>query len=333
MSLKSRAFLQSCIQHTARWTFTLSVLAAVAYAAFIAVRFHHLDTRIYAWVNTWKKPAAPATGAQGRALQNYTLQSGTLQIAGVRRNLSGLAFDADHQQLVAVVNRPATLLRLSLGGQLLSSHPLEHAADVEGVAYLGQGRIALLEEGRSRVLFAQLPDAKDSPVDLQKAFALQLSLNAPEKAGVGTGNQGFEGLGYDAKRDYLYVAKEHSPRALYRISGIAKPQDAGAANSISIENLNHWVESDSIVGTDLSSVEVDPTTGHVLLLSDESQSLVELDQSGGFVGRVALSSWRDKNASIPQAEGIAIDPYGVIYIVSEPNLFYRLQPRQAHARR
>ena len=332
MSLTPRAFLKSCLQHAARWTFTVSVLIAVVYAAFIAVRFHHLDTRIYAWISAWKEPTVAATSIQGRALQGYTLDKRALQIAGVRRNLSGLAFDADHQQLVAVVNRPSTLLRLSLDGELLSTHPLQHAADVEGVAYLGQGRIALLEEGKSRVLFTQLPEINNSPLDLKTAFTLQLSLSAPEKAGVATGNQGFEGLGYDAKNDFLYVAKEHSPRALYRIAGIAQ-QEARGASSISIENLSHWVEAGSIVGTDLTSVEVDPVSGHLLLLSDESQSLVELDQNGSFLGRVALSSWLDKDASIPQAEGIAIDPRGVVYIVSEPNLFYRLQPPQVHAKR
>lgn len=336
MSLTSRAFLKSCLQHTVRWTFTLSVMAAALYAAFIAVRFHHLDTRLYAWISAWTEPAADAApGISGRGLENYTLQAGTVQIPGVRRNLSGLAFDADHRQLVAVVNRPARLLRLSLAGELLSSHALLHASDVEGVAYLGQGRIALLEEGRSRVLFTSLPDAKDAPLDLQAAFALQLSLDAPPEApGLASRNQGFEGLGYDARHDHLYVAKEHSPRALYRIAGVAaQHKEAGGAQSISIENLSRWVASDAIVGTDLSSVEVDPANGHLLVLSDESQSLVELDRQGRLVGRVALSSWRDKSVSIPQAEGIAIDPHGVIYIVSEPNLFYRLQPPQAVARR
>ncbi|RKH81687.1 hypothetical protein D7Y13_43060, partial [Corallococcus praedator] len=72
MSLTSRAFLRSCLQHAARWTFTLLVLTAVVYAAFIAIRFHHLDTRIYAWFSAWNEPAVTTTSTQGRALQGYT---------------------------------------------------------------------------------------------------------------------------------------------------------------------------------------------------------------------------------------------------------------------
>lgn len=321
----SRAFLQSCLRHTVRWTFTLVALAAVAYALFIGVRFHHLDTRIYGWLRTLGEapPAAPAVH-NGLALADYVLEQAT-PVAGVTRNLSGLAFDTDRQQLIAVVNRPATLLRLSPDGQALSRHPLQHAADVEAVAYLGAGRVALVEEGRSRILFAQLPQAADAPMDLRQAFALHLSLQAPEQAGLTTGNQGFEGLGYDARNDQLYVAKEHSPRALYRITGIAR-QDGRGSPSISVENLSHWVASDAAVGTDLSSVEVDGRTGHLLLLSDEAQSLVELDEQGRFLGRLDLGSVPGMPGPIPQPEGVAIDPQGTLYLVSEPNLFYRLRP-------
>jgi len=325
MPLPSRPFLRSCLQHTLRWTFTLVVLAAVGYATFIAIRFHHLDTRLYAWFSQLGhgSPAAPASH-DGLALNGYTLDR-AIQVAGVGRNLSGLAFDPDRRQLIAVVNRPATLLRLSLEGEVQSRHAMQHAADVEGVAYLGAGRIALVEEGRRRILFAQLPETADAPMDLQNAKALRLSLQTPDKPGLTTGNQGFEGLAYDARHDHLYVVKEHSPRALYRISGIAQ-QAPGDTQSIAVENLSHWVQSAAVVGTDLSSVEADPRTGHLLLLSDESQSLAELDEQGRFLGRVALSDWLANKTPAPQAEGIAIDPEGGIYLVSEPNLFYRLRP-------
>lgn len=325
MPLTSRTFLQSCLQHMLRWTFTLVVLAAVGYATFIAIRFHHLDTRLYAWFSHLgqQDPVAPA-GHDGLTLQGYALER-AIQVAGVGRNLSGLAFDPDRQQLIAVVNRPATLLRLSQDGSVQSRHALQHAADVEGVAYLGAGRIALVEEGRSRILFAQLPETADAPMDLRHATALRLSLETPEKPGLTTGNQGFEGLAYDARHDYLYVAKEHSPRALYRISGMAR-QAPNGTQSIAVENLSDWVASDAVVGTDLSSAEVDSRTGHLLLLSDESQSLVELDEQGRFLGRIALSDWLAQEGAVPQAEGIAIDPQGGIYLVSEPNLFYRLRP-------
>lgn len=318
-----RSFFRSCALHAVRWTFTLGVLVALLYAVYIGIRFHHIDTHVYAWFTSEDVPAR-APSLAGRGLEHYRMAGQPLQVAGVRRNLSGLAFDGDAQQLIAVVNRPALLLTLSLEGVVTARHPLLHAADVEGVAYLGQGRVALVEEGRSRVLFTTLPDDATASIDLKESFALHLGLSAPERDGVLAGNVGFEGIGYDQARDQLYVAKEHSPRALYRISGLV-PREEGLPAGVSIENLSHWVALDAVVGADLSSVEVDPATGHVLLLSDESQSVVELDRQGVFVGRLDLSSWGADTAAIPQAEGVAMGADGTLYIVSEPNGFYRFQ--------
>ena len=324
--INPRQFLHSCLLHALRWSFTLLVLAALAYAGFIAVRFHHLDTKLYAWFQSLDTSPEQGTDAPGLALAQYRMDIKAMPIAGIDRNLSGLSFDTDANQLIAVVNRPARLYRLSLEGKVLSRHRLQHASDVEGVAYLGGNRVAIIEEGKSRIVLTELPAQADADIDVHQGFALQLTLESPEPAGMRSGNQGFEGVGYDAQRDHLYVAKEHSPRALYRITGLARkgaPQPQAA--SISIENLSHWVQHPA-VGTDLSSVEVNSANGHLLLLSDESQSLVELDTAGRLVSRFDLSYWQGHDTAVPQAEGITIAPDGTIFIVSEPNLFYRLQP-------
>lgn len=321
-----RQFLRSCLSHALRWSFTLLVLLVFGYAVFVAIRFHHIDTRAYAWMRQLAHAHAAAPPSGGRVLGAYAMQQGPIEVQGVRRNLSGLAFDADTQTLISVVNRPAQLVRLSLDGQVTSTHRLLNAADVEGVAYLGQGRVALLEEGRHRIVLSTLPATPDADLDLQGAVALQLSLNNSASAeGVLAGNAGFEGIGYDLKKDQLYVAKEHSPRALYRITGLGRPAP-GKAMNVSIENLSDWVLDAAVVGTDLSSVEVDPSSGHLLLLSDESQTLVELDEQGLLLGRFNLSGWPGAGRAVPQAEGTAMAPNGDIFIVSEPNLFYRLAP-------
>ena len=329
-SLTFANFLRACALHTLRWSITLLCLMALSWAAFVAIRFHHVDTRLYAWASQWVRnpsPAHPAPG--GRRLDSYVLETGPTAVAGVHRNLSGLTFDAETRGLISVVNRPAQLLRLSLDGRVTSRHRLLNAADVEGVAYLGRGRVALLEEGRNRIVLATLPAAPDADLDLSGAAALALSLDEhPDGAtGVLAANAGFEGIGYDPERDALYVAKEHSPRALYRVVGLAA-HVPGQGLNVEIRNLSDWVEDASVVGTDLSSVEVDPATGHLMLLSDESQTLVELDASGQPLGRLRLPGQHGGVLAVPQAEGIAMSPQGDIFIVSEPNLLYRLRPAQ-----
>jgi len=74
---------------------------------------------------------------------------------------------------------------------------------------------------------------------------------------------------------------------------------------------------------DLSSLQFDEQTGHLLALSDESRLVVELDADGQPLSSLSLSAGRHGlERDVPQAEGMAMGPDGTLYLVSEPNLFY-----------
>jgi uncharacterized protein YjiK len=75
--------------------------------------------------------------------------------------------------------------------------------------------------------------------------------------------------------------------------------------------------------TDLSSLQYDERSGHLLALSDESRLILELDVDGRPLSTMSLSKGRQGlQKTVPQAEGIAMDDDGTMYLVSEPNLFY-----------
>ena len=220
------------------------------------------------------------------------------------------------QRLWAVSNKPTALVALSVDGQLLATYPLKGMSDVDGVAWIGGNRLALVNGKRNRVALVEVPVTPQT-IDTTRAFSLVLRFGESEDS-----NYGFQGLGYDLKRDRLYIAKEHSPRALYRVSGLNYLQ-APDSRGLRIENVSRWLDEVPFA-TDLSSVEVDPATGRVFLLSEESQMIVQLDgDSGEGRGMLSLSS---KGATpMPRPEGIATDEGGNLYIVSAPNLFYRLR--------
>jgi uncharacterized protein YjiK len=74
---------------------------------------------------------------------------------------------------------------------------------------------------------------------------------------------------------------------------------------------------------DLSSLQYDERSGHLLALSDESRLILELDVDGRPLTTLSLSKGRQGlQKTVPQAEGIAMDDDGTLYLVSEPNLFY-----------
>ncbi len=77
---------------------------------------------------------------------------------------------------------------------------------------------------------------------------------------------------------------------------------------------------------DLSSLQFDPGTGHLLALSDQSRLVLELDDDGKPISSLSLlRGQHGLSRSVPQAEGVAMDDQGRLYVVSEPNLFYRFE--------
>ncbi|MOA37856.1 SdiA-regulated [compost metagenome] len=73
----------------------------------------------------------------------------------------------------------------------------------------------------------------------------------------------------------------------------------------------------------LSALSIDPRTGHLLVLSAQSNLLLELDEKGDPVSFISLlGGMNGLDRRIPRAEGVAMDESGDIYMVSEPNLFY-----------
>ncbi|MNT48123.1 SdiA-regulated [compost metagenome] len=91
---------------------------------------------------------------------------------------------------------------------------------------------------------------------------------------------------------------------------------------LEVQDLTEWVER-YVFSTDISSLDFDRRTGHLLVLSDESKLMIELSPEGRVVSyRSLLGSSDDLQNTAPQPEGIAVDDDGNLFVVSEPNLFY-----------
>lgn len=285
----------------------LLLLLTMAYLVLVL----HLDQRLYFSIKTaWQQSEQQEHGLR---LAHYRVAIDAKPVAGVSGNLSGLTYDEQREQFWAVVNNPEELLALSKDGELLGRYPLSGFSDVEGVTYLGDDLLLLVEERAQTLVLVAVPER---PGSLSRAGAKVLTLGIPSGE-----NQGFEGLGYDRSGDRLFVVKEHSPRKLYEIRGL-KSSMQGHFN-LQVIDRDKWL-ADKDFAADLSSVEYDPVSGHLLLLSDESKLLMELDNAGSMVSLLSLfSTFAGLDSSVPQAEGVSLDAQGNLYLVSEPNLFYQ----------
>lgn len=256
-------------------------------------------------------------GTASLHLADYRVGLEGLPIPGLDDNTSGLTFSSRTGTLFTAINRPAELAELSPDGRLLRRIPLTGASDVEGITHVEGDRFILVDEGRHRLSWVTIT-AGTAGIDLATAPFLTLDLGAFK-------NMGFEGISWDQHRKELVIVQEMWPVRVLVIGGL---DQAVQGRGLGV-TVREW-QPDSWAGhfvADLSSVTVHDPTGNMVLLSDMSSVLAEYSPDGAPISLMTLwSGWHGLTRSVPQAEGVAIGPDGAVFIVSEPNLFYRFDP-------
>lgn len=284
------------------------------FGAVLATWFQYVPAT-YILSKAWQ--GAIRNETRGLGLDSYHVTIDALPIAGVSANASGLAFNEVSGTLFMAINSPPAVVELTTEGKVIRKMRVEGIADLEGIAYLGGQWFALADERRQRIVFVEIAPEADV-IDALNARHLALALDLD-------GNRGFEGLAWDKTRQVLLVAKEKAPKRVLEIAGLMNVSE-GFADQL---DIREWKPSREISAMlrDLSSLSIEQSSGHLLLLSDEFGLMIEYDRDGEQVGSLAL--WRGQHglaANVPQAEGVEFDGSGNLYLVSEPNLFYRFSP-------
>ncbi|EFR7942172.1 YjiK family protein [Salmonella enterica] len=237
------------------------------------------------------------------ALSSYKAVIQQKPVAGVESNLSGLTYSAEDRMLFAVINNPPELVWLTTEGQLIGRMPLQGIHDPESIAWSGGNQFQIGSEKDGAVYKTQ--------VDIQRGTMQIISmvkLEGYDKAK----NKGLEGTAWDAKNERLYAAKERKPIMIKEVemskNGITRALPSAITASVS----------------DVSGLEYHAPTDSLLVLSDESKMILEVSSEWRVRDRLFLTAeWSGLRDDIPQPEGIAMDNENNLYIVSEPNLFYK----------
>lgn len=283
------------------------LLLTLVSSALVAQEFR-LFERAWFWLSTRLDPDHAARPSLD--LDAYQVQIEALEIPAAE-NVSALTFDPDRRSLFTVTNRNPELIELSLEGQILRRIPMHGFTDPEAIEYIAPGQYVICDEREQTLIAIRLDDATtELHADDFPQFSLGVGLN---------GNKGFEGLAYDFETKRLFAAKEREPARIYEVTGF--PQQAQGPGRIQVRENRQ--RDERLFLRDISSLHFEQTLGHLLVLSDESRLVIEMDAEGHPVSTLSLLSGNQGlQESVPQAEGMAMDDNGTLYIVSEPNLFY-----------
>ncbi|THF63323.1 SdiA-regulated domain-containing protein [Pseudothauera rhizosphaerae] len=294
-----------------RWLPAALVLAAAL--GVLEWRFQPLNLTRH-WLQM--KAGESRWAAAGIWLPAYSVTIDARVIEGIDGNASGLTFDPVRGSLYTVTNKPPAVFEVSREGKPLRLLPLRGITDPEGIAHV-RGDLFVIADERSQQLVLVRIGADATAVDASDAPRLGLAIDLD-------GNRGFEGVSWDSVRGRLLVVKEKSPLRIYEINGLPEALSGGRLDL----QISEWKEpgSSGLFMHDLSSLTLHEPTGHMLLLSDESRLVVEYDAAGTLVSLMPLwPGWHGLAHGIAQAEGVALDDEGALYLLSEPNLFYRFE--------
>ncbi|KAG2493327.1 hypothetical protein HYH03_008462 [Edaphochlamys debaryana] len=223
--------------------------------------------------------AALSASAEPWSLGSFRLCS-SVRLPWVDQNASGAAYVPESNTLWVVRNEPPGLFEYDTSGtRLLRWLDISWLKDTEDLAYIGGGRLAVVEEG---------PGGGIHVFDIASGRHVE-SFNV---ANPRTQEYGNEGLSYDPGSGIYYVAQEKWPRRILAV----RPNGDGSSQWWNV------VDGDAAyrgVG-DIAAVAYVPQLGQVFVLSQESNRVLRSTMEG----RVLQELW--VTGSQPEPNEMAI---------------------------
>ena len=287
-----------------RWYYWLLLLVALFYGVAVLM---HWDDRGALWVLERFESASEQSDSVW--LPDYVAVIDAKPLPGMEDDeASDLTYNAASNTLFSVMGKNPFLVELTLDGDVLRKIPLVGWSNPEGVTAMNNGLLAIVDE-REHLLTIVKVDANTKSLNIADFPKYNLGVSKDQ-------NKAFEAIAWDPRRQQLLLGEERPP-ALF-----VWPSNGSQV----LSGNKQRVPSDELDLRNLSALSIDPRTGHTLVLSADSHMLLELDERGEQVSFMTLlRGFNGLKNTIPRAEGVAIDEQGTLYIVSEPNLFYRFE--------
>ncbi|MDQ0737418.1 SdiA-regulated domain-containing protein [Pseudomonas sp. W4I3] len=292
---------------TMRWYSWVFLAGAILYGIAWAM---HWDDRGVLWV--LERFESPAERRESVWLPDYHAVIDAKLLPGMEKDeASDLSYNPHTKTLFSVMGKNPFLVELSLQGDVLRKMPLNGWNNPEGVTVMENGLLAVVDEREHSLTIVKV-DA--STTALNKADFPSYDLGPSKDQ-----NKAFEAITWD-KRNQQLVLGEERPPALFTwksdgSQALTGDKQKRASTELDVRNL--------------SALAIDPRTGHLLVLSADSHLLLELDETGEQVSFMTLlGGFNGLKGTIPRAEGVTMDESGTLYIVSEPNLFYRFEKQK-----
>ncbi|MHB2062990.1 SdiA-regulated domain-containing protein [Pseudomonas monsensis] len=287
-----------------RWYVWLLLVLAAAYGLAFAM---HWDDRGLLWVR--ERFESQVEQKASVWLPDYRVVIDGKLLPGMEKDeASDLAYNPQTKTLFSVMGKNPFLVELTLHGEVLRKMPLVGWSNPEGLTVMENGLMAIVDE-RQHMLSIVEVDADTRELNIADFPKYDLGPSKDQ-------NKAFEAITWDPHNQQLLLGEERPP-ALFTWKGDGSQILKGDKQKLANDELDI---------RNLSALAIDPRTQHTLVLSADSHLLLELDEKGEQVSFMTLlGGFNGLKNTIPRAEGVTMDEAGTLYMVSEPNLFYRFE--------
>ncbi|WP_085647001.1 MULTISPECIES: SdiA-regulated domain-containing protein [unclassified Pseudomonas] len=290
-----------------RWYSWLLLAATAVYGLAFAM---HWDDRGVLWL--LERFESPSEKQESVWLPDYRVVIDAKLLPGMEKDeASDLSYNPQTKTLFSVMGKNPFLVELTLQGDVLRKMPLVGWSNPEGLTVMENGLMAIVDE-REHLLSIVKVDADTRELKRDDFPKYDLGPSKDQ-------NKAFEAITWDARNQQLLLGEERPP-ALFTWK---------SDGSQTLKGDKQKLDSDELDIRNLSALAIDPRTGHTLVLSADSHLLLELDEKGEQVSFMTLlGGFNGLKKTIPRAEGVTMDEAGSLYMVSEPNLFYRFEKQK-----
>ncbi len=253
-----------------------------------------------------------APGAHAAINLGSYIHSNSYNLPSQVSEASAVAYNRDSNSLFVIGDEGGAVVEISKTGQFISRMtfsgqytgvPSNTEPDTEGIAYLGNGKFAYAEERLQRAYEFTYTAGGNINRSTLSGFSFSTTV----------GNIGLEGITYDPLTDSLWGVKEKQLRAIYQMTNITgSGSSVVTTNPFPLTNINLVDFSDiySVAGSIAFAGGTDQE--NFLLLSQESNSLIEIDRAGNVLSSISLA-FLGRNT----IEGVTMDDEGNIYLTAE----------------
>lgn len=254
----------------------------------------------------------PGNHDLSKPAEQFVLPAELLEVSGLT--------DLDEHTVACLQDEDATVYVVDIHqGTITERHPFGPPGDMEGLTRVGDALYALRSDG----LIYQL-QRKDERYTAVDSFGIQLD------------HRNIEGLGYDEQQNLVLVAPKdilkgdpqlRDQRSIFAFEPATRKLLPRPVLTYSVKEIIRQAEARGMklptrttrkgrtvdaIKLRMSSIAVDPVSGHYCILSAVDQTLLVLDRNGAFVALHLLDA-----DLLPKPEGITFLPNGDMLIASE----------------